>query len=263
MEGTCGIMRPMRFLFEKELKKFVLNKSFFVFIAVFLLNILSLTGEYIDRSKSVMFHTGVHMNGEGIAFFLNNQIGSFGVLVLYLCPLLFFSSPLFSYEYKQNMVAQILVTKYGRSIDVAIKILCNIFISFVWIVLCYCSSLALSFAFFDTGFSMDRENVSILVRCFMNTTLGCFLMNAVFIFVSTMMKSNISATLLNFALVIMPMYITSSNKVVNFIPIIGMEANNYLENSSVYVSVWIFYVIAGIAFLILSQIRMQKVCLRC
>ena len=88
-------------------------------------------------------------------------------------------------------------------------------------------------------------------------------MNAVFIFVSTMMKSNISATLLNFALVIMPMYITSSNRIVNLIPLIGMEANNYLKNSTSYISVWLFYVIAGIAFLVLSQIRMQKLCLRC
>lgn len=255
-------MLPMRFLFEKEFKKVVLNKSFLVFIAAFLLNVISLIAEYIDRSKSVMFHAGVHMKGEGIEFFLKNQIGNFGVLVLYLCPLLLISSPLFSNEYKQNMVAQILVTKYGRSKDVVIKILCTMFISFLWIVTCYCSSLILSYTFFDTGFSMDRETVSILIHCFINMTLGCFLMNAIFIFVSTMMKSNISATLLNFVLIIMPMYITSSNRVVNLIPIIGMEANNYLKNNTGYIGAWIFYVIAGIAFLILSQIRMQSLCLR-
>lgn len=231
-------MQSLLFLFTKEFKKIICNKGMFVFPVAFILNIINLLSEYIDRSKSVMFSNGVHVEGKGLEYFLDNQNGNFGVFVLYLLTLMLFTSSLFSDEYRQNMVASILVTKLGRTKDAAVKVLCNFIITVAWVLLCYGSSVILSYKFFDIGIIIRREDAPSLIRCCINIILGSFLMVEIFAFVSSLVKSNISAVVINFVILVIPMYITSSSKLVRLIPIIGMQAKNYLEDISFYKVVW-------------------------
>ncbi len=246
-------MKQIGFLAGEELKKIIRSRYLYVFVIVSILDIVAFISEYIDRSRSTLYSTGVQVPGQGISYLVNHEFGSFGVLVIYLLPLLFIASPIFSDEVVNKMVSQIRVTPNGRTLDTIVKSVLVLMIQLIWIMVCSILSTIAAFSMFDVGVSAVGNYIPEIVNCIINIALGCFGMDNIFLFVSSKMQNTVSAMAAGFATIVMPMFIEVDKLWTHLFPIIGMQAE-CLQKRSVEENlfVWSIYALTGIIFFIVN-----------
>lgn len=252
-------MKQVWFLLEEELKKVFRGKYIYVFIVVFILDIISFVSEYIDRVRSTLYGTGVHVSGQGMEYLVNHEFGNFGVLVLYLLPLLLIASPVFADEVTSKMLSQIRVTKNGRKSDAIVKSVMILVIQIIWIIIFSIFSVILAFTLFDVSILNVIGYISEIQKCIINIALGCFCMANGFFVISYRMKNTVNAMAVGFATIVMPMFIEVDILWTHFFPIIGMQAECLQKRSETEnLMVWIFYVCAGIFLFVSNLIKINK-----
>lgn len=249
-------MKQVIFLLEEEWKKIFRSRYLFVFLVVFILDIVAWVAEYSDRLRSTLYSTGVQVAGQGMEYLINHELGSFGVLVIFLLPLLLVAAPIFSDETANKMLWQIRVTQNGRIPDAIVKSILILMIQFLWIIVFSIFSIVIAFSCFDMGISSVGTHISEIGKCVVNVALGCFCMANVFLFASTVTKNTISAMAAGFATIVIPMFLESNELWVHTFPIIGMQAECVLERSGIEnFFIWSLYVGIGIFFGIMNLIK--------
>ncbi len=234
------------FLMVEEIKKIFRAKYFSVYIVVLLLDIVAFISEYSDRSRSVLYSTGVRISGQGMMYLLSHEFGSFGVLILYLLPVLFISAPVFSDESENKILDQIRVTENGRRVDVILKTRIIFIIQLVWLIFLSFFSTILSFVLFDNGIIGIRTNIIQIIRCMINIYLGGFCISSLLLFMSSCLKSTVASMAVGFALIIFPMFVKTENIWGQFFPVFGMQAENLIKRSVIEnIVVYGFYIICG------------------
>lgn len=253
------MMKQMIFLFGEELKKLFRSRYLYVFVAVSVLDLAAWAAEYSDRSRSVLYSAGVHVSGQGMEYLLNHEFGNFGVLVIYLLPLLLIAAPVFSDESTNKILPQILVTKNGRTMDVIVKTALVLLLQLIWTIVFSMVSAAVVFSLFDMGISGIGVHMGKIFKCVLNIWLGSFCLASVFLFVSSVMKNTISAMGAGFAVIIMPLFIESDQIWAQMFPTIGMQAECLLQRSnSANLLIWSFYVCVGILFIWLNLLSQKN-----
>lgn len=242
-------MKKVLFLFEEEFKKILRSRYLYVFVVVFIMDIIAWISEYSDRARSTLYSTDVHVAGQGMKYLVNHEFGNFGIFVLYLLPLLLIASPIFSDESDNKILSQIRVTQNGRIIDTIVKSILILVIQLIWIIIFSIFSIVIGFSLFDLGISgVDAYIVEILKRI-VNIALGCFCMANVFLFISSGMKNTVSAMAVGFATIVIPMFVETNKLWAHVFPVIGMQAECLQERSGgENLLIWIFYVCVGILF---------------
>ena len=249
-------MKQVVFLAGEELRKILRSRYLYVFIIVFILDIVAFISEYIDRSRSTLYSTGVQVAGQGMSYLVKHEFGSFGVLVIYLLPLLFIASPIFSDESANKMLSQIRVTKNGRTIDTIVKSSLVLMIQLLWITVCSILSTVAAFSLFDVSISAVGNYVPGIGKCIINIALGCFGMANIFLFVSSKMQNTVSAMAAGFATIVIPMFIEVDKLWTHLFPIIGMQAECLQKRSTIdNLFVWSIYAFTGIIFFIMNLIN--------
>lgn len=246
-------MKQLSFLFCEELKKVLRSRYIYTFALVIVLDMIAFASEYTDRLRSVLYNTGVHVRGQGSAYLFKHEYGPFGVLVLYLIPILILTAPVFSDEYINKMADQIRVTENGRSKSTIVKIFIVITFALCWIVFLAFFSSVMSFAFFDTGVSALDEEIITIGKEAINVFLGCYMMGNLFLLFSTLCRNTVGAVTAGFVAIILPMFIESEKKIIHLFPIIGMQAESLLGRSFIENSlIWSFYAVAGSVLFLLN-----------
>lgn len=249
-------MKQVGFLVGEELKKILRSRYLYVFVIVFILDIVAFISEYSDRSRSTLYSTGVQVAGQGMSYLVNHEFGSFGVLVIYLLPLLFIASPIFSDEAANKILSQIRVTKNGRTMDTIVKVSLVLIIQLCWITICSMMSTVAAFYLFDVDISAVGAFGSGIVKCIINIVLGCFCMANIFLLISSKMKNTVSAMVAGFAIIVMPMFIEVDKLWTHLLPIIGMQAECLHERSSGENNfIWLLYICMGILFFVINLIQ--------
>ena len=244
-------MRQNIFLLREEAKKIFRSRYLFIYLLVLLLDIGAFISEYCDRSRSVLYSTGVHVGGQGIKYLTSHEYGSFGVLVLFLLPLLFTSAPVFSDEAENKMVGQIKVTVNGRLVDTIIKTIIVLIIHFVWTIIISIVSVILSLTLFDKGIILTKENMMQILSCMVNIGAGSFCMSCFFLLISSCLKSTVEALSIGIATIIFPMFVESEKIWTQLFPVLGMQAECLMKRSAQEnIVVFSFYIITGTVLLI-------------
>ncbi len=249
-------MKQVVFLLEEELKKILRSRYLYVFVVVFILDIIAMISEYSDRSRSTLYSTGIHVAGQGMACLVDREFGNFGVFVIYLLPLLFIASPIFADESANKILSQIRVTQNGRTMDTIVKSLLILLIQLIWIIFFSIFSIVAGFSLFDVSISGVRVYISEILKCIINITFGCFCMANIFLFISAGMKSTVSAVAAGFATIVIPMFIEVDKLWTHIFPIIGMQAECLQKRSTIEnLLIWSFYICTGILFFTMNFIR--------
>ncbi|MCR5719395.1 MAG: hypothetical protein K6F84_02420, partial [Lachnospiraceae bacterium] len=223
-------------------------------------NMLAAISEYSDRSRSVYFSSGIHMRGQGITYFLNHEFGDFGVLIMYLVPLLFLTAPIFADEYVCDMYKIVDTTVNGRYVDVFIKMVLVILVEISWLVFHSIIFCVIDFCLFDNGISSISANISQIARAAINIGLGSFCMENIFMFISSCVKNTVTAFGLGMALIVLPMFVESGKIWIQYFPSIGMQAECMLQRSKKDNGIiWIFYVLMGLLFFFLILVEKRFV----
>lgn len=239
------------FLLREETKKIFRSRYLFIYLLVLLLDIGTFISEYSDRSRSVLYSTGVHVDGQGLKYLTSHEYGSFGVLVLFLLPLLFTSAPIFSDEAENNMVSQIKVTVNGRIVDTIIKTIIVLMIHFVWTIIISVVSVILSFTLFDKGIILNKDNISQILSCMLNIWAGSFFMACFFLLISSCLKRTVEALSVGIASIFLPMFAESEKILTQLFPVFGMQAECLIKRSvQENIFVFSFYIITGTALLL-------------
>lgn len=249
-------MRKVVFLIEEELKKILRSRYLYVFVVVFVLDIIALLSEYSDRLRSTLYSSGVHVAGQGMSYLVKHEFGNFGVLVIYLLPLLFIAAPIFADESENKILSQIRVTQNGRMVDSIVKTTLVLGIQFIWMIVFTIFSVVASFGAFDVSIASVGVHISEILKCIINLMLGCFCMCNIFLFISAWMKKTVSAMGTGFAIIVIPMFIETEKLWTHVFPIIGMQAECLQIRSNVEnLYVWSAYFFIGMVFLSVNLIN--------
>ncbi|MCF0130315.1 MAG: ABC transporter permease [Pseudobutyrivibrio sp.] len=245
-------MKYCGFLYQQELKKMLRGKYILVYVVVIFLNVISVIADYRDRIHSEMFLGNVHVAGEGLKYLFRHEYGNYGVMVLCLIPAMLIAGPVFSDEYENNMIDQIRTTQNGRKLDVWMRIVMVNTIQLLWMLIMTLTSIIFSFSLFDIGLNGITMYASAILKAAINIILGNFFMTNLFLLSSVVAKNTITSLVICFVVIIAPLFIEKEYLWMQFLPIIGMQAENFIVLSIFdAIIIEIFYFLGGVISILL------------
>lgn len=251
-------MNKFRLIWE-EIKKILFSYRIIFLIAVLTVHIIGMYSDYNDWISSTLareqMQNGIVTNGpiynHGIHLIFKKITGDYGAIFLYGFCILALVSPIFSDEYKHNMVPTITATKKGRKQILSAKILSIYICLFFWVSFIFIVSSIIYLRSFNCiglldkplvridGFTNTIFNVSLwqgLVLSYLFILVGCFSLAALFALISRMSTNTLTSMIGGFLLLVSPTFISETSvlyKLCRFMPVIGMQAaENFLSSSS-------------------------------
>lgn len=241
-------MKQYGFILIEELKKIYKNKFIIIYGCILVLNIIGICSEFYDRVHSTYYgEIGVHIRGQALEFLTKYEFGYSGQFLFYLLPVLFIAAPVFADEYSNGMYKNIRVSKNGRIFTTIAKINAVILCQILWCILVTMLTSLVSYILLDTGIGVFAEDIGIIFTYMINTLLGMFFVSELFLLISSVVKNNIVALGVGFAVLLVQVLVEVKSIYRHLIPVIGMAACSLSERTvGETFMVWVFYIMGGI-----------------